>query len=114
MTDVGGNNQQAAARCVQDGAEATAAQDLVVVCRCEEVTKTEVAAAIADGATTIKGVKLRTQAGMGLCQGRGCRKLIQGQIAQSGARPAAAILPPNARTPVRTAPISEFINEEDD
>ncbi len=82
------------------------------VCRCEEVTREEILAAIADGATTITGIKKRTHAGMGLCQGRTCRRIISQML--SGVRPAAEIYPPTTRPPVRTAKISEFINEEDD
>jgi NAD(P)H-nitrite reductase large subunit len=84
------------------------------VCRCEEVTREEILAAIADGADTVKGVKIRTEAGMGLCQGRTCRRIISQMIAQSGARPIMDIHPPRLRAPVRTARISEYINPEDD
>ncbi|MEA4893123.1 MAG: (2Fe-2S)-binding protein [Peptococcaceae bacterium] len=84
------------------------------VCRCEEVTKEEILQAIADGATTVTGVKKRTQAGMGLCQGRTCRRVISQMLSQAGARPAAEVYPPTSRPPVRTAKIKEFINEEDD
>ena len=45
-----------------------------LVCRCEQVTEAEVRAAIRRpvGATTIDGVKRRTRAGMGRCQGGFC------------------------------------------
>jgi NAD(P)H-nitrite reductase large subunit len=86
----------------------------VFICRCEEVTREEILAAIAAGAATVKGVKIRTNAGMGLCQGRTCRRLISQMLAQSGVRPLAEIYPPTTRVPVRTGKISEFINEEDD
>jgi glycerol-3-phosphate dehydrogenase len=42
------------------------------VCRCELVTEAEVRAAIARGARTLDGVKFRTRAGMGRCQGGFC------------------------------------------
>jgi NAD(P)H-nitrite reductase large subunit len=86
----------------------------IIICRCEEVSRQEILAAIADGATTIKGVKIRTEAGMGLCQGRTCRRLIAQMLAQSGRRPAAELYPPASRPPARTARVSEFIREEDD
>lgn len=50
--------------------------DDVLVCRCEEVTVGEVKEAIRQGARDITGVKLRTRAGMGLCQGRTCEALV--------------------------------------
>lgn len=90
----------------------TGPENETYVCRCEEVTREEILAAIADGATTITGIKKRTHAGMGLCQGRTCRRIISQML--SGVRPAAEIYPPTTRPPVRTAKISEFINEEDD
>ncbi len=40
-----------------------------VVCRCETVTEGEIVEAIRRGATTLDGVKFRTRAGMGTCQG---------------------------------------------
>jgi NAD(P)H-nitrite reductase large subunit len=89
-------------------------EEAVFICRCEEVTREEIETAIAEGATTVKGVKIRTEAGMGLCQGRTCRRLISQMLAQSGPRSPAEIYPPTSRAPVRTAKISEYINEEDD
>jgi glycerol-3-phosphate dehydrogenase len=43
-----------------------------IVCRCEFVTEGEVCDAIERGATTIDGLKFRTRAGMGRCQGGFC------------------------------------------
>lgn len=43
-----------------------------VVCRCELVTEGEVAEAIGRGARTLDGLKFRTRAGMGRCQGGFC------------------------------------------
>lgn len=47
-----------------------------VVCFCELVTEAEVLEAIKRGASTIDGVKFRTRAGMGRCQGSFCRYRI--------------------------------------
>ena len=43
-----------------------------IVCRCELVTEGEVVESIERGATTLDGVKFRTRAGMGRCQGGFC------------------------------------------
>ena len=48
-----------------------------LVCRCREVTEEEVLAAIEDGARSVRGVKLRTLATTGLCQGHTCAPLIE-------------------------------------
>lgn len=84
----------------------------VYICRCEEVTREEIEEAIRDGATTLAGVKKRTHAGMGLCQGRTCRKLIAGMLACS--QDPAKILPSTFRPPVRTVRIGEIAQGDEE
>ena len=43
-----------------------------VICRCETITEAEIVEAVSRGATTVDGVKRRTRAGMGRCQGGFC------------------------------------------
>lgn len=52
-------------------------RDDELVCRCEEVTVGDIRKAIQAGARDVTEVKLRTRAGMGLCQGRTCELLVQ-------------------------------------
>ncbi|MFF3378406.1 FAD-dependent oxidoreductase [Streptomyces sp. NPDC002680] len=53
--------------------------DDTVVCRCEEVTASEVREAVEElGATDLRTVKLLTRAGMGWCQGRVCATGVAG------------------------------------
>ncbi len=47
-----------------------------IVCQCNEVSETEVIQAIRDGARTVDGVKFRTRAGFGRCQGGFCSSSI--------------------------------------
>ena len=47
-----------------------------VVCRCETVTEGEIVDAIRRGARTVDGVKFRTRAGMGRCQGGFCTPYV--------------------------------------
>ena len=47
-----------------------------IVCRCETVSEMEVIEAIKRGAKTLDGVKFRTRAGMGRCQGGFCTPRI--------------------------------------
>ena len=56
--------------------------DDVLVCRCEEVTAGDIRRAIRAGATDVTQVKLRTRAGMGLCQGRTGELLVQQILSQ--------------------------------
>ena len=51
--------------------------DDLIVCRCEEVTVGDVKRAIEQGDFDVSGVKRRTRAGMGQCQGRTCETLIR-------------------------------------
>jgi NAD(P)H-nitrite reductase large subunit len=48
------------------------ATDATLMCRCEEVTRAEVRAAVGQGARDLQAVKLLTRLGMGACQGRNC------------------------------------------
>ncbi|HYG59369.1 MAG TPA: (2Fe-2S)-binding protein [Symbiobacteriaceae bacterium] len=57
----------------------------MIICRCEEVTLHQLQEAIARGATTSRQLKLETRAGMGFCQGRTCRSLVERIV---GAEPA--------------------------
>lgn len=52
-------------------------EDHIYVCRCEEVTAGDIRRAIAAGADSLKAIKMRTHAGMGVCQGMTCRKNIE-------------------------------------
>jgi NAD(P)H-nitrite reductase large subunit len=72
-----------------------------IVCRCQEVTGDEILRAIDGGARTIDGVKKRTRAGMGLCQGKSCQRLIARLLSQETGRSMAELLPPVFRAPVR-------------
>ena len=48
-----------------------------LVCRCEEVTKRDLAKALADRDVTVsRSVKLTSRAGLGLCQGRVCARTV--------------------------------------
>ncbi|OZU90550.1 hypothetical protein CIL03_05235 [Virgibacillus indicus] len=48
-----------------------------IICRCEEVLLSEIVEAMKTGAQTEKELKLKTRAGMGICQGRTCRPLLE-------------------------------------
>ena len=53
-----------------------------VVCRCEEVTAAQIHQAIDNGANDLTGVKSRTRAGMGMCQGRVCGASVATLVAR--------------------------------
>ena len=86
----------------------------IIICRCQEVSRQEILDAIADGALTVDGVKRRTRAGMGLCQGKNCERLVARIIAEQTGRPMAEILPPKSRIPVRPVKIGIIGGQEDE
>jgi NAD(P)H-nitrite reductase large subunit len=51
-----------------------------IVCRCEDVTREDITAAIVAGATNAQEIKMRTRAGMGPCQGRVCRPALEQMV----------------------------------
>lgn len=68
-----------------------------VVCRCEEVRRAEVEAAIAAGAGTVPLVKSLTRCGMGPCQGRVCLPALEQLVTAATGRPPE---PATARAPL--------------
>lgn len=72
-----------------------------IICRCEEITEDEIIEAIRNGATTVNEVKRWTRAGMGLCQGRTCRRMIERIIARETGVKLEEIIPSTYRQPVR-------------
>lgn len=62
-----------------------------MVCRCEEITKADILAAIHAGATTIGGVKRRARPGSGRCQGGFCEQRILRLLAETGGKPIESI-----------------------
>ncbi|MBI5605442.1 MAG: (2Fe-2S)-binding protein [Deltaproteobacteria bacterium] len=85
---------------------ATADDDDLVICRCEEITKGEIKEAIRNGLKTVSGIKRITRAGMGLCQGQTCERLVTQILARELGQTPAALEPMTARAPVRPLPLS--------
>jgi bacterioferritin-associated ferredoxin len=89
---------------------ADAPDDDMIICRCEEITKGEIKAAIRNGMQTLNGIKRVTRAGMGLCQGQTCQRLVTQIIAEELRQSVADIEPVTARGPVRPLMLSAFAN----
>ena len=89
---------------VRPGILAGSTED-TIICRCEDVTRGEIAAAVAAGYTDIGPVKMNTRAGMGLCQGRTCMPALQAIMASETGRPLAEAGLPTSRAPLRPVPL---------
>lgn len=86
----------------------------LIICRCEEITREEVLEAIRSGASSVNGVKRWTRAGMGLCQGNSCWKLVARIVAEELGKDISEIPPPTVRPPVRPIKMSSFLSGEED
>ena len=75
-----------------------------IICRCEDVTREQILACIADGYKTLDEIKRVTRAGMGPCQGRTCRHLIATELSRAYGIPMEDVLMTTFRPPVK--PIS--------
>lgn len=84
--------------------------DDLIICRCEEITKGEIKEAIRNGMRTVSGIKRVTRAGMGLCQGQTCQRLVTQIIAEELGQSPAEIDPATARGPLRPLRMAVFAN----
>ncbi len=87
--------------------------DEVVICRCEEITRGDIFRAIQEGADSLNTVKRMTRAGMGLCQGRTCQKMVAALLAQETGRAPSEIAPPSIRPPLRPTRMKVFCGDEE-
>jgi len=85
-------------------------EDDLVICRCEEITRAEIKEAIRNGMRTLNGVKRITRAGMGLCQGQTCQRLVARILSEELGISAAEVDPTTARGPVRPLRLEVFAN----
>ena len=84
-----------------------------VICRCEEITLQEIKEAKKNGAITPQEIKMVTRAGMGMCQGRICRSLLEKFTSEDKE---GFCTPPSKLTihnPVRPVPLGMVISRED-
>jgi len=71
-----------------------------VVCRCETITEGEIVEAIKRGAQTVAGVRYRTRAGMGRCQGGFCSPRVVSILARELNIPVTQIMDSSLGSPV--------------
>ncbi|MGE5574095.1 MAG: NAD(P)/FAD-dependent oxidoreductase [Bacteroidota bacterium] len=82
-----------------------------IVCRCETVTEAEVLDAIRRGARTVDGVKLRTRAGMGRCQGGFCMPRVMRILSRELGVPLEAITKRGPSSPIAPYPAKALLRE---
>ena len=84
------------------------ADESTVVCRCEEIRRDEVDAAIAAGSTTLRSLKVATRLGMGPCQGRMCQPACARRLLDLGGNTLEEIGPPAFRPPLVPVTLGEL------
>lgn len=85
--------------------------DDLVICRCEEITKGEIRKAVHDGMFTMQEIKRYLRAGMGLCQGQTCSKLVKGIVAAEQKLSPAVVNPATSRGPIRPTEMHTLASE---
>ena len=89
-----------------------AADDDMLICRCEEITKGEIRRAVHDGMWTMTEIRRYLRCGMGLCQGQTCARLVKGIVARELGVSRAELEPATSRSPMRPIEMRIFANEE--
>lgn len=85
--------------------------DDMVICRCEEITKGEIRQAVHDGMFTMPEIRRYLRAGMGLCQGQTCSKLVKNIVAAELKVSPATIAPASSRGPIRPTEMKTLASE---
>ena len=88
--------------------------DDLIICRCEEVTENEIREAIKLGLTTTNELKRLTRAGMGLCQGKTCGRLVMSILTRETHQPPDQVEPATSRPPTRVIALEVLANSEKD
>ena len=77
------------------------ADDELIICRCEEVTKGEIRKAVHEGMYTLTDIRRFLRTGMGLCQGQTCAKLVKSIVAKELGIAPSKLEAVTARSPMR-------------
>jgi bacterioferritin-associated ferredoxin len=110
LRESGGRKQATTDSRPAEAAPSPAPDDDLVICRCEEITRGEIKEAIRSGMRSLNGIKRVTRAGMGLCQGQTCQRLVSQILAKELGLGLAEVEPTTARGPVRPLKMQVFAN----
>lgn len=90
------------------------ADDDMLICRCEEITKGEIRKAVHEGMWTMTEIRRYLRTGMGLCQGQTCAKLVKGIVARELGISPAELEPATSRVPMRPIEMHIFAKEAEE
>ena len=80
-------------------------ENVIIICRCEDLTYDDIIEALKDGYTTLEEIKRHLRCGMGPCQGRTCIRLIARIIANETGESIRQLKCPTIRPPLRPIPV---------
>lgn len=92
--------------------EALTTQD-TILCRCESLSRADIAAEISTGAKSTNAVKSGQRAGMGPCGGKYCQTVIAALIATQAGTSTSDVPPPTPRPPLRPVPLGQAAGDFD-
>lgn len=88
--------------------KATAEDDALVICRCEGITLSELQRSLQEfDVQSVRQLKLVSRVGMGICQGRTCRPIVEAVAMALGLRDGPMEL--STRPPVRPVTMDTLI-----
>jgi len=90
----------------------SAADDDLLICRCEEITKGEIRRAVHDGMWNVHEVRRFLRCGMGLCQGQTCARLVKSIIARELGASQVTLEDARGRAPMRPTEMYIVANEK--
>ena len=83
--------------------------DKTIICRCEDITLTEIRDVISGGCRTIDEIKRVTRAGMGPCQGRTCQSMIARELSSHYNIPVDEVVIPTFRPLIKPVKLGSFV-----
>ncbi|CAN5891102.1 (2Fe-2S)-binding protein [soil metagenome] len=83
----------------------------IVLCRCEDVTLSDVEHSVSRGYKDIEEVKRYTGFGTGPCQGKECLAVVALQLAKITRQDPGAIPPFTSRPPIAPTPLKLLAND---
>lgn len=86
--------------------------DQIIICRCEDLTLGRLRQLIKQGYTSVDEIKRISRAGMGPCQGRTCRALIEREIAIQTKLPVQDQQSPTFRQPSKPVTFGAILEGE--
>ncbi len=86
----------------------------IVLCRCEDVTRTDVERAVATGFDDLEEVKRYTGFGTGPCQGKDCLRMVAEALTSITGRPQTTLRPFTSRPPLTPTPLAVLAGAAED